>query len=121
MEIVRELRLSTPEATVLPESDGPLVATIRAEIEDSGPITFARFMELALYHPERGYYATRDDRGSRTGDFLTAPETHPIFGRVVGRQLHEMWEPDTLSSPGIWRRLGCPGTRCPAGPGRRWV
>jgi len=92
MEIVPELRLSTPEATVLPESDGPLVATIRAEIEDSGPITFARFMELALYHPERGYYATRDDRGSRTGDFLTAPETHPIFGRVVGRQLHEMWE-----------------------------
>ena len=92
MEIVRELRLSTPEATVLPESDGPLVATIRAEIEDSGPITFARFMELALYHPERGYYTTRDDRGSRTGDFLTAPETHPIFGRVVGRQLHEIWE-----------------------------
>ena len=75
----------------LPDSDAALVAAIRTEIERSGPITFARFMELALYHPALGYYATRHDRGTRSGDFLTAPETHPIFGRAIARQLDELW------------------------------
>ena len=78
-------------ATDLPDSDAALVAAIRTEIERSGPITFARFMELALYHPALGYYATRPDRGTRSGDFLTAPETHPIFGRAIARQLDELW------------------------------
>jgi SAM-dependent MidA family methyltransferase len=48
-------------------------------------------MELALYHPERGYYATSDERPTRSGDFLTAPEVHPMFGRLLARQLDEMW------------------------------
>jgi SAM-dependent MidA family methyltransferase len=49
-------------------------------------------MELALYHPEHGYYLGATVRSSREGDFLTAAELHPIFGRVVARQLAEMWE-----------------------------
>lgn len=49
-------------------------------------------MELALYDPEDGYYATAADRGSRRGDFLTAPEMHPIFGRALARAVAEMWE-----------------------------
>lgn len=74
-------------------SDGiPLAGRIRAEIDAGGPITFARFMELALYDPLDGYYATRADRPTRQGDFLTAPELHPIFGHVLARQLGEMWE-----------------------------
>jgi len=55
-------------------------------------MTFARFMELALYEREHGYYSTRADRGSRTGDFLTAPEIHPIFGWTLAVQAAEMWE-----------------------------
>jgi SAM-dependent MidA family methyltransferase len=73
------------------EGDPRLVELIRAQIERDGPITFARFMELALYEPIRGYYATSGDRATRAGDFLTAPELHPIFGWTVARQIHEMW------------------------------
>jgi SAM-dependent MidA family methyltransferase len=48
-------------------------------------------MELALTAPGLGYYATSDRRPTREGDFLTAPELHPFFGRCLGRQLHEVW------------------------------
>lgn len=63
---------------------------MRSEI-GSGTITFERFMELALYHPQYGYYLARSDRPTRTGDYLTAPETHPLFGHALARQLDEMW------------------------------
>jgi len=55
-------------------------------------ITFARFMDLALTAPGLGYYATSDRRPTRQGDFLTAPELHPFFGRCIGRQLDEVWQ-----------------------------
>ena len=48
-------------------------------------ITFARFMQRALTEPGLGYYAVSDARPTRTGDFLTAPELHPFFGRCIGR------------------------------------
>jgi SAM-dependent MidA family methyltransferase len=69
-----------------------LVDRIRAEIEQHGPITFARFMHQALYEPGLGYYATSTERTTPAGDFLTAPELHPIFGRTLVRQLEEMWQ-----------------------------
>ncbi len=69
-----------------------LVAAISAEIEARGPISFARFMERALYEPGLGYYATSRERTTRAGDFVTAPELHPIFGQVVARQIQEMRE-----------------------------
>jgi SAM-dependent MidA family methyltransferase len=40
-------------------ANSELVEIIRNEIGAKGPISFARFMELALYHPDRGYYADR--------------------------------------------------------------
>jgi SAM-dependent MidA family methyltransferase len=72
------------------DSNGELVSAIRSEI-GSGAITFERFMELALYHPQYGYYIARSDRPTRTGDYLTAPETHALFGHALARQLDEMW------------------------------
>jgi SAM-dependent MidA family methyltransferase len=84
-----------------PPSDPELAATIRAEIERDGPITFARFMEIALYDPERGYYRGPVPRPGRGGDFLTAPEASPIFGRTVARfvrSVHErLGKPVTLA------------------------
>jgi SAM-dependent MidA family methyltransferase len=65
---------------------------IRAEIATHGPITFARFMALALGHPDGGYYTGPQARPTRGGDFLTAPELHPIFGAALSRQLAEAWE-----------------------------
>jgi SAM-dependent MidA family methyltransferase len=72
--------------------DPALTELIRDEIRRNGPITFARFMNRALYEPGLGYYATTDRRATRSGDFLTAPELHPIFGWTVARQIHEMWQ-----------------------------
>ncbi|MFN8619696.1 MAG: SAM-dependent methyltransferase [Chloroflexota bacterium] len=76
------------------ESEPPLVAAIRDEILTAPDrrITFARFMERALTEPGLGYYATTATRPTREGDFLTAPELHPFFGRCLGRQLTEAWE-----------------------------
>ncbi|HET7026856.1 MAG TPA: SAM-dependent methyltransferase [Candidatus Limnocylindrales bacterium] len=78
-------------------SDPDLVARITAEIEAEGPMTFARFMELALYDPDHGYYSTAQARPTRDGDFLTAPELHPIFGRAIARHV-----------AAVWQRLGAP-------------
>jgi SAM-dependent MidA family methyltransferase len=73
------------------ESDPGLVAAIRSEIERSGPISFARFMEVALYDSERGYYRSAVARPGRGGDFLTAPEAHPIFGWALARHVDDVW------------------------------
>jgi SAM-dependent MidA family methyltransferase len=82
------LDLDTP----LPESDSELLTRIVHEIRRDGPMTFARFMDLALYDPEGGYYAGTADGGpGRTGDFLTAPEGHAIFGWTVAREVEEVW------------------------------
>ena len=72
--------------------DEELVALLRAEIAADGPITFARFMERALYEPGHGYYRRADAGPGRTGDFLTAPEAHPIFGAAIGRLLEQAWQ-----------------------------
>ena len=77
--------------------DEILVERLRAEIRASGPITFARFMERALYEPGHGYYRRPDPGPGRRGDFLTAPEAHPIFGAVLGRLVEQAW--DALGRP----------------------
>jgi SAM-dependent MidA family methyltransferase len=48
-------------------------------------------MERALYEPGLGYYRQSADRPTDAGDFLTAPETHPIFGWTAARRVEEMW------------------------------
>jgi SAM-dependent MidA family methyltransferase len=81
-------------------SEPRLVEAIRDEIlaAPEARITFARFMERALTEPGLGYYATSELRPTRGGDFLTAPELHPFFGRCLGRLLSAAWEA-SASSP----------------------
>ena len=82
-------------AAPLPDSDPRLVDLITAELKASGPMTFARFMEIALYDPEAGYYTTRSEAATggpgRERDFLTAPEGHPIFGWAIARHIENVW------------------------------
>jgi SAM-dependent MidA family methyltransferase len=75
------------------ERPAQLAAVIRAEIQSNPDrrITFARYMERALYEPDLGYYRQPADRPTDTGDFLTAPETHSIFGWTVARRIEAMW------------------------------
>src|SRR6185312_5253960 len=58
---------------------------------------FARFMELALYDAEGGYYRSEEARPGRGGDFITAPELHPIFGELLARAVDDAWV--TLGRP----------------------
>jgi SAM-dependent MidA family methyltransferase len=74
------------------ESEPGLVDRIRGEIERTGPLTFARFMQLALYDPAAGYYRSASARPGRAGDFLTAPEAHPIFGQAMARHVEDVWQ-----------------------------
>ena len=64
---------------------------IAAGITDGGPLTFARFMELALYHPQLGYYASGRAKIGRGGDFYTNVSVGSVFGRVLAAQFREMW------------------------------
>jgi SAM-dependent MidA family methyltransferase len=76
------------------ESDRPRLADLISSEIEAAPgrrITFARFMERALYEPELGYYRVADDRPTGSGDFLTAPETHAIFGWTVARRIEALW------------------------------
>ncbi len=73
-----------------------------------GPISISTYMELALAHPEFGYYMTRDPLG-RAGDFTTSPEISQMFGELLG-----LWCVD------MWNKLGSPSrfTLAELGPGR---
>jgi SAM-dependent MidA family methyltransferase len=69
---------------------GPLTRRLAEEIRASGPVTFARFMERALYEPELGYYARGGGRIGPGGDFFTASDAGTAFGECLARQLAEM-------------------------------
>lgn len=68
-----------------------LLELIVSLIRTQGPMTVAAFMDLALYHPELGYYATVSRRSGRTGDFFTSVDVGPLLGEMIAVQLAEMW------------------------------
>jgi SAM-dependent MidA family methyltransferase len=78
-------------------SDPGLVQIIRDEIAVRGPVSFARFMDLALHHPRHGYYSDGPRRLGREGDFFTASDVGTAFGRSLASQWVEMDE--TLDRP----------------------
>ena len=55
-----------------------------------GAVPFDEYMELALYHPSQGYYASDTVRYGRAGDFLTAPTASGWYARVVARLLRKI-------------------------------
>src|SRR3970040_1187654 len=68
-----------------------LVRHIRAEIDRSGGwVSFARYLELALYAPGLGYYMAGARKLGADGDFVTAPEISPLFGRTLARQVAQV-------------------------------
>jgi SAM-dependent MidA family methyltransferase len=69
-----------------------LIEAIRAEIAAAGGrISFERFMELALYHPQFGYYTTAcRPRIGRRGDYFTSVSVGPLFGQILARQF-QLW------------------------------
>jgi len=75
--------LPPPDADALAHSEA-CAAMLRADIKKAGDwISFARFMELALYTPGLGYYAAGARKFGADGDFVTAPEISSLFGQSL--------------------------------------
>jgi SAM-dependent MidA family methyltransferase len=63
-----------------------------AEIRRAGPMRFDRFVDLALYDPEGGFFTTGGGAGRAGADFVTSPEVGPLFGAVMARALDCWWQ-----------------------------
>ncbi len=79
----------------------PAGILLRDEIAREGEISFERFMEVALYHPEFGYYRTEDPFGTK-GDFVTATQL-PVFGRLLRERLSRWNLPPVIVDWGAGR------------------
>ncbi len=78
--------LPSPSPAALAHSE-LLCKLIAAEVqENNGWVSFAHFMHLALYAPGLGYYSAGLQKFGVEGDFVTAPEISPLFGRCLARQ-----------------------------------
>jgi SAM-dependent MidA family methyltransferase len=75
----------------------PLAALLRDQIARDGPLPFHRFMQLALYHSEYGYYRRARDPFGKAGDFYTAAQLQPVFGVLIAARVRALW--DQLGRP----------------------
>lgn len=76
-------------------SDNPILRSLIASSIAAAPqqrITFAEYMNLVLYHPEQGYYATGAVNIGSEGDFFTSPHLGRYFGELLAEQFAQMWE-----------------------------
>ncbi|HVQ62569.1 MAG TPA: SAM-dependent methyltransferase, partial [Burkholderiales bacterium] len=90
---MRPTELPSPEPQALAASRA-LLDRIGAELASTDNwISFARYMELALHEPGLGYYAGGARKLGAGGDFVTAPELSPLFGRTLARQARQILQP----------------------------
>jgi len=75
----------------------PVAAILRDEISNRGPVPFRRFMEVALYHPEYGYYRRGRDPFGAGGDYYTAEQLQPVFGVLIAARVRSLFQ--ELGSP----------------------
>jgi SAM-dependent MidA family methyltransferase len=69
------------------EHSAKLYAYIQEQAQAAGgALSFAQFMELALYAPQLGYYVAGASKLGSGGDFITAPDTSPLFGQCIAQQ-----------------------------------
>ena len=85
--------------------DTRLKDIITARIADQGRITFAAFMESCLYEPGLGYYTSPGRKVGAEGDFYTSISVHAAFGRVIAREIAQMWR--SMGSPASFTIVEC--------------
>ena len=78
--------LPQPDADALRHSERVAAYIRRSIAAAGGRISFGEYMQHALYAPALGYYSAGSVKFGRHGDFITAPEISPLFGRVLARQ-----------------------------------
>lgn len=88
------MKISTPlpaPSDYAIEHSQQLLLRIKDEInQHDGAIPFSRYMEMALYEPELGYYVAGKDKIGATGDFVTAPDISPLFSQCMAEQCMEV-------------------------------
>lgn len=68
---------------------GPGLRHVIANLLQSGDLTFRDFVEVALYHPELGYYSRPVSPVGKRGDYVTAPALSPVFAFAIGNLIRE--------------------------------
>jgi len=91
-------KLPTPSKTAITHSE-QLLDKIRHDIFPETSLSFAEFMQKALYTPALGYYSNALPKIGKKGDFITAPEISPLFSKCIARQASQVLA--TLSTPNI--------------------
>lgn len=83
-----------------PRIENPMAEWLAACCAGPEGISFSRFMESALYHPDWGYYASGRALIGREGDFYTSVSVGPCFGQLLARRVAEWWR--EAGSPAHW-------------------
>lgn len=86
----RNALFSTPSDAALAYSAALSRHIAAALSANGGWLSFARYMELALYTPGLGYYSGGSHKFGAAGDFITAPELSPLFGQTLASQVAEL-------------------------------
>ena len=85
--------------------DTQLKNILLQRIAQQGRITFADFMAACLYEPGLGYYTSPGRKVGAEGDFYTSISVHAAFGRVIARELAQMWR--CMGSPPAFTLVEC--------------
>ena len=83
----------------------PLNDIIAGRIAEQGRITFAEFMAACLYEPGLGYYTSPGRKVGAEGDFYTSITVHGAFGRVIAREIAQMWR--SMGTPAEFTLMEC--------------
>ena len=112
--------LAAADSFDLPSVPTPLARAIADQIRSTEPITFADFMQRALYDPSLGYYQSGRPTVGRDGDFLSSPELHPVFGYAVAMAAASIWE--QLGRPPVFDLVDVgPGTGALIMAAAHWI
>ena len=82
-----------------------LIEILDQRIARQGRITFADFMAACLYEPGLGYYTSPGRKVGAEGDFYTSISVHAAFGRVIAREISQMWR--CMGSPSTFSLIEC--------------
>lgn len=68
-----------------------IIKELKKRIQQNGKITFAEFMDIALYWSDKGYYTSNKGRWGVCGDYITNSDISPVFSKLLAAQLNQMW------------------------------
>jgi SAM-dependent MidA family methyltransferase len=101
-------------------SPSPLQQLLLERIQQAGPLTFAEYMQIALYEPGYGYYVSGAAKMGWSGDYFTSTDISALFAHCLGRQLVQFWEKLKRPTPFLVLEQGA-GRGDLAGGVRAWA